>query len=333
MAWNKRLSQLNDGLSTLIPFANQTLPFLSRAEINFGFINFDGGSLAMWNSILRYADHNNQVDDLVNALLETFPNNPHLLSYKDSAVVLMDYTLGQDIKSISWKVDLDENSLEKITGEFNTLLPINFLSKGLIKAKSVARVCVPQGTRNELGSGFLYKNNWFVTNHHVIRNREAADKATVQFDYEEAENGTAIQSTEYSFVAEENQFFTNADIDCTIVKLTGNPNEKFEWLSLEPVEVEKNDFVNIIQHPGGRYKQIALYHNMVMYSDAKVVQYLTDTEPGSSGSPVFNSHWQVVALHNSGGTLLEPGTRQKFLRNQGININQVINFMKEKGIY
>ena len=333
MAWNKRLSQLNDALASIVPFPNQALPFLTKAEISIGFISFDGGSLAMWNSILRYADHNNQVDALVDALLETFPKNPHLKTYKESAVTLMDYTLGPDIKSVDWREDLDETSLEKITGEFSSLLPINFLSRGLVMAKSVARVCIPKGTKNELGSGFLYKDNWFVTNHHVIRDLSSAQKGKVQFNFEESDDGNAIETSEYTFDAKESQFFTDKLRDCTIVKLNGNPNEKFGWLSLDQVEVKKNDFVNIIQHPGGRYKQIALYHNMVMYADDKVVQYLTDTEPGSSGSPVFNSQWQVVALHNSGGTLLEPGTRLRFLRNQGININQVIDFMKEKGVY
>ncbi len=333
MAWNKRLSQLNDGLATMVPFAQQTLPFLTKAKISFAFIDFDGGPLSMWNSILRFADNNEQVDQLVNALLETFPKNPHLLSYKESAVILQDYTLGEDIKSIDWKENLDENTLEKITAEFSTLLPINFLSKGLMRAESVARVCIPQGSRNELGSGFLYKDNWFVTNHHVIKNRESAEKGKVQFNFEESDNGNAIETSEYTFDAKDGQFFTDPARDCTIVKLNGNPSEKFRSLTLEPVEIKKNDFVNIIQHPGGRYKQIALYHNTVMYVDNKFVQYLTDTEPGSSGSPVFNSNWQIVALHNSGGTLLEPGSRTRFLRNQGININQVIDFMKEKGIY
>ena len=29
--------------------------------------------------------------------------------------------------------------------------------------------------------------------------------------------------------------------------------------------------------------------------------YLADTLPGSSGSPVLNNRWEVVALHHSGG--------------------------------
>ena len=32
----------------------------------------------------------------------------------------------------------------------------------------------------------------------------------------------------------------------------------------------------------------------------------------------------MVALHHKGGWLLEPGSKQKFYRNQSIHINQVI---------
>ncbi len=35
-------------------------------------------------------------------------------------------------------------------------------------------------------------------------------------------------------------------------------------------------------------------------SDTRV-HYLADTLPGSSGSPVLNRHWEVIALHHSGG--------------------------------
>jgi endonuclease/exonuclease/phosphatase family metal-dependent hydrolase len=46
----------------------------------------------------------------------------------------------------------------------------------------------------------------------------------------------------------------------------------------------------------------------------KVLRYRTDTEPGSSGSPVFNNDWQLVALHHAGyredgGTAVNEGIR------------------------
>ena len=34
------------------------------------------------------------------------------------------------------------------------------------------------------------------------------------------------------------------------------------------------------------------------------VHYRTPTEPGSSGSPVFNGGWELVALHHSGSATM-----------------------------
>ncbi len=55
--------------------------------------------------------------------------------------------------------------------------------------------------------------------------------------------------------------------------------------------------VNIIQHPDGGPKMLALRNNLVTKSTKSDVCYLTDTKLGSSGSPVFNDQWTMVALH------------------------------------
>jgi len=105
-------------------------------------------------------------------------------------------------------------------------------------------------------------------------------------------------------------------------------------LSMVDAGVKVNDYVNIIQHPGGLPKQIALYHNIVTFVGGARVQYLTDTLPGSSGSPVFDSRWRVVALHHSGGYLTEPGSDRKrvFFRNEGIHINAILRGLAENRI-
>ncbi|ODH02276.1 hypothetical protein A4S05_24955 [Nostoc sp. KVJ20] len=59
----------------------------------------------------------------------------------------------------------------------------------------------------------------------------------------------------------------------------------------------------IIQHPGGHLKKISIQNNFVAYTDNKVLQYTTSTEPGSSGSPVFDDDFQVVGIHHSGGSV------------------------------
>jgi len=119
-------------------------------------------------------------------------------------------------------------------------------------------------------------------------------------------------------------FATSRIDDWTAVRVRGNPNEKWGALSLSQADPKKGDWLNIIQHPQGGPKQIALYDNPIVFVDEDRVQYLTDTLPGSSGSPCFDSEWNVVALHHSGGWLKEPGTKDRYYRNEGIHVNRVI---------
>ncbi len=77
-------------------------------------------------------------------------------------------------------------------------------------------------------------------------------------------------------------------------------------------------------------KQIGLLHNQVVNVTENHVQYLTDTLPGSSGAPVCNEHWQVVALHHRGVRAGEDsGTLHK---NQGVRIELVREGLIKRGI-
>ncbi|MEP0923145.1 trypsin-like peptidase domain-containing protein [Leptolyngbya sp. ST-U4] len=57
--------------------------------------------------------------------------------------------------------------------------------------------------------------------------------------------------------------------------------------------------VSIIQHPKGNRKEIVVYGNQVQAIYQNWIQYETDAEPGASGSPIFNSQWQLVGIHHS----------------------------------
>jgi hypothetical protein len=84
-----------------------------------------------------------------------------------------------------------------------------------------------------------------------------------------------------------------------------------------------NDFVSIIQHPQGGPKKIAFTDNKVSAVFDDLVQYSTDTEPGSSGSPVFNQDWEIVGLHHRGGGLAGPDGK-KYFTNEAIQIGAVV---------
>jgi V8-like Glu-specific endopeptidase len=201
----------------------------------------------------------------------------------------------------------------------STLLPISFLEKGLISSRAVVRIEVDDG----LGTGFLINGNWIITNNHVLPNREVAKNAVVQFNYQKNLNNLDLPFKEFQLDTGDNLFHTSKEDDWTVVKLNGDANKDYGALLLSTKGVKKDDFVNIIQHPSGGPKQIALYHNTVTSANDRYVLYLTDTMPGSSGSPVFNTDWEVVALHHWGGTIKEAYTNINLYRNRGINIERI----------
>jgi len=84
------------------------------------------------------------------------------------------------------------------------------------------------------------------------------------------------------------------------------------------------DHVTIIQHPMGGPKQICLTDNKVINIFDGKLQYTTDTMPGSSGSPVFNDQWRVVAIHHAGGNLVTNTRGDRVFANQGILIKSIL---------
>jgi endonuclease G len=211
--------------------------------------------------------------------------------------------------------------LEIAIGEPNYLYTW-WLSEALRASKSVARVKLPSGS----ATGFLITDDILMTNHHVLENEQDALRAEVQFNYSIDRSGNPDEKDVWRCIPQE-IFRTSQELDYTIVRvspLTGVPAERgWGYLSIDPSLVfTENQRLNIIQHPEGRFKQIACRENQLKYEDEKVIQYITDTEYGSSGSPVFDDWFNLVALHSQ--RVRHPSNPNKWYRNQGIKINVIM---------
>ena len=126
------------------------------------------------------------------------------------------------------------------------------------------------------------------------------------------------------FTCDASFFHNDKELDYAIVRVNGAPGDLYGFVNLaKRVEPTVNDFVSIIQHPQGGPKKIAFTDNKVSAVFDDLVQYSTDTEPGSSGSPVFNQDWEIVGLHHRGGGLAGPDGK-KYFTNEAIQIGAVV---------
>jgi endonuclease G len=209
--------------------------------------------------------------------------------------------------------DRDPNGWERVLGTSN-LCSINFLGRGLEAARSVARIRVRQenGMGEWFGTGFLVAPGLMLTNHHVLQDERQAMFAVAEFNFEHDLFG--VESARRVFnLTPSLLFFTDSGMDCTFVEVAprsfdGMPLAQFGYLPLIRASGKALDgeWVSMIQHPGGQPKQIAIRDSQIVtLTDEDLpsvdtdhfVHYTADSEPGSSGAPVLNDQWQVVALH------------------------------------
>lgn len=212
--------------------------------------------------------------------------------------------------------------LERIIGE-NTLRPIAFLQQGLLASRPVAYIKVVSETEEWSGTGFMISPGLIITNHHVLPKWDLLSKTTFRFNYQLNFQGRPDVFKDYTAL-NGGLCYANEDLDYAIVELEGTPGNEWGSLTLKLQLPIPSSRVNIIQHPNGLPKQISVQSNYVKHASAIKIQYVTSTQPGSSGSPVFDNDWEVVGLHHAGGWLPEEEGGPLYFRNEGITIRAIV---------
>jgi hypothetical protein len=328
--WNSALSDLNVRLARIYPDAGKARFVVRQAGLDPDEINWVGVPKVFWMHVLEEVNRRDRILELLRVVREEFPNIDFRSLEQRLANPAGDAN-APVLPDDDWKgPPAARGDLERVIEAQPTFLPISFLEKGLIAAKAVAYVRQPKA----VGTGFMIPDNLLVTNNHVLPDEVAAAAATIRFNYQKTIEGADEPVVEYELAPD--SFFATSPLsggdDWTVVRVKGD-TAAWGFLKLTDVAVKVKDYVNIIQHPHGLPKQIALYHNVVAYVDESRVQYLTDTERGSSGSPVFDNNWSVVALHHMGGNLQEPGSGgATYLRNQGVHVRALLRGLTKHGL-
>ncbi|MFI1383771.1 trypsin-like peptidase domain-containing protein [Embleya sp. NPDC020886] len=277
-----------------------------------------------------------------------FPDDDHRLQLRAARLVEQHEVPGQVLLATSPEESAPRLA-ERIIGVTNDLQSLNFLARGLRAAACVARIWYSTGgPMQPQATGFLVAPGLLLTNHHVFPDPATAAGAFAEFGAEMGiDNDLPIHTTRFA-PDPDTLFLTDEDLDFTLVAMRPGgdgrpPGQIFGHIRLIAAEgkLVVGDPVNVIGHPDGRLKEIAIRENRFTQRFDEFLQYETDTEPGNSGSPVFNDQWEAVGLHHSGvpaqddsGAVLnlaglpwqpEQGLAQiKWIANEGVRISVIL---------
>jgi endonuclease G, mitochondrial len=245
---------------------------------------------------------------------------------------------------------------ERVLGQ-NDLMPVSYLEYALRVSQSVGRVIIRSNSLRVIGygTGSMISPRLLMTNNHVLETISGSRSSAIEFNYQSDLDGKMRSSQTYE-LDPDTFFITDPELDYTIVAVKDGTSDRpalssFGWNRLieEQGKVIIGEYVNIIQHPSGEPKQLALRENQVVDLLDNFLHYLTDTAPGSSGSPVFNDQWELVGLHHSGvparderGNILTIDnkiwqqdlgeSRIKWLANEGVRISRIVKHLKQQNL-
>jgi endonuclease G len=207
---------------------------------------------------------------------------------------------------------------------------VRYLEAGMRAARAVGRVDIRSAAGADVGfgTGSMVSPRLLLTNHHVLEDPAMAAASQIEFNFEFGLDGRRLRPVTFPF-APDAFFMTDPDLDFTLVAVGSEADEqalaRFGHNPLIAAEGKAiiGDFVTIVQHPEGHEKQVALRENRVVDVLDDFLHYSTDTQPGSSGSPVFNDQWEVVALHHA--SVSDPDQKELGgVVNEGVRVSRIL---------
>ena len=214
---------------------------------------------------------------------------------------------------------------------------VRWYAAGVQRAASVGRVKERFG--RSWGTGFLVRASdffrpsdviksdelLFLTNSHVLglRSPKALRPEEAEVHFDAGQPGRFL--TVLDLVWESPQ----GELDATFVRLKGDiamPPLELSDPQVEPrFDATNPRSLYVIGYPLGEDLSLSMEDNRQVGWGVPLLHYRTPTEGGSSGSPVFDKTWSVMALHHAGGQRMPrlDGQPGYYEANEGIWIHAI----------
>jgi hypothetical protein len=338
----KQTGQLSDALrDAFLPDGLDQL-LLYALEIRREDLSLDGDYRARLYSILRHANAEGWVYDLVVAARDARPRNA-----------------GLQVLAAEFGLSSSPQNLERI------IVPaVPFSDVGAWRARlgelecQVCRVEIPAGLKATVGTGFLVAPDLCLTNHHVVqplidKHAEPAD-VRLRFDFRRADDGTVVSEGTCFPLADDwlaaSRPPSRADddpaaglpaddeLDFALLRLAGEPGNSPAgradqvpnspprgWIRSVGEAPEAGHPLSILQHPDGAPLKIAFGHSTGLNTNGTRLRYTVNTAGGSSGSPCLDAQLDLVGLHHAGDPNFDTGHQPEY--NAAIPIRAITDYL------
>ena len=229
--------------------------------------------------------------------------------------------------------------LERVLGS-SRFQSLGWYRTGLERCRAVAQI--ENQTEDGIGTGFLVDGRRLhadlpatvlMTNGHVIPEAVAPGDAIIAF------RGLDEDHTRQRFRVVRTWWYQQSErpgIDTVLLELDDYPRNVSPAPLANRLPVLDGSGAQrayLIGHPNQlENPQFSLQDNVILDYDETYVHYRAPSDRGSSGSPVFDSSWSLIALHHAGG-FDTPRLHNKggtYAANEGIALKAIVGRLRDR---
>ncbi len=271
-------------------------------------------------NLIQWAESRGKLERLIIAAYDANSGNPELKEFYhyiierkfilNPAPVESSVDIGPDIVWLGPTENIQLESYLQPEPEFWDAI---FFKRAVENLASVCKIEIPsQRTR---GTGVLIANRLVLTNYHVLESKNNADiktnalDAILHFGYFSSDSGNESEGQVFKLDRQQPilNFSSTEKLDYVLLQVEESILQAIPAKGIQPARWNANNLpvtgkgINLVQHPKGDTMKVSISRDGItgVYQEKGLIQYVSKTEPGSSGSPCFDENWNLVALHHA----------------------------------